>query len=276
MSTLSETDVILEVRNLRKEFGGLVAVDDVSGRVQAHTLHAIIGPNGAGKTTLFNLMSGTLPPTQGHIFFKGRDITHLPPHRIAHLGIGRSFQITNIFPTLTVIENIRLAAQAMGDDNFKFWRHFRHFRQYEGKAREIIERVGLEGRDETPASMLSHGDKRKLELGIMLASDPQVLLLDEPTAGMSSEQVPALLDIIHDIMQAGDKTIVLVEHRMDVVMSISDFITVMHQGRVLAEGTPQEIAANEAVQKAYLGALYGDTLIDADADAGRGREESGP
>jgi branched-chain amino acid transport system ATP-binding protein len=258
MKNHSASDVILEVRNLRKEFGGLVAVDDVSGRILAHTLHAIIGPNGAGKTTLFNLMSGTLPPTRGHIYFRGHEITHLPPHRIAHLGIGRSFQITNIFPNLTVLENIRLAAQAMGDNNLRFWRHFHHFRQYEEKAEEIMEQVGLQGRAAAPASMLSHGDKRKLELGIMLASDPEVLLLDEPTAGMSSEQVPALLDIIHDIMKSGDKTIVLVEHRMDVVMSISDLITVMHQGRVLAEGTPQEIATNEAVQKAYLGALYGD------------------
>jgi branched-chain amino acid transport system ATP-binding protein len=274
MKNDSASDVILEVRNLRKEFGGLVAVDDVSGRILAHTLHAIIGPNGAGKTTLFNLMSGTLPPTRGHIYFKGHEITHLPPHRIAHLGIGRSFQITNIFPNLTVLENIRLAAQAMGDHNLSLWRHFHHFRQYEHKAREIMERVGLQGREATPASMLSHGDKRKLELGIMLASDPEVLLLDEPTAGMSSEQVPALLDIIHDIMKTGDKTIVLVEHRMDVVMSISNLITVMHQGRILAEGTPQEIAANEAVQKAYLGALYGDQWAqglaqDATEDSGR-------
>jgi branched-chain amino acid transport system ATP-binding protein len=263
MSTYREPDVILEVRNLRKEFGGLVAVDDVNGRVLAHTLHAIIGPNGAGKTTLFNLMSGTLPPTHGQILFKGRDITYLPPHRIAHLGIGRSFQITNIFPNLTVLENIRVAAQAMGKNNLKLWRHFQHFQEYEDKAREIMDRVGLRGRGSTLASMLPHGDKRKLELGIMLASDPEVLLLDEPTAGMSSEQVPALLDIIDDIMKSGDKTIVLVEHRMDVVMSISDFITVMHQGRILAEGTPQEIAANEEVQKAYLGALYGDQWSDA-------------
>lgn len=273
MNNHSASEVILEVRNLRKEFGGLVAVDDVSGRIRAHTLHAIIGPNGAGKTTLFNLMSGTLPPTRGQIYFKGHEITHLPPHRIAHLGIGRSFQITNIFPNLTVLENIRLAAQAMGDSNLRLWRHFEHFRQYEQKAREVMEQVGLQARGTTLASMLSHGDKRKLELGIMLASDPEVLLLDEPTAGMSSEQVPALLEVIHDIMQTGDKTIVLVEHRMDVVMSISDLITVMHQGRILAEGTPQEIAANEAVQKAYLGALYGDQW--AKGVAQEAREGSG-
>lgn len=251
-------EIILEARNLRKEFGGLVAVANVNVQVQARTLHAIIGPNGAGKTTLFNLLSGTISPTRGHVVFKGRDITHLPPHRIAHLGLGRSFQITNIFPNLSVLENVRLAAQAMGRDSYRLLQPAAKFRQYEDKARQVLARVGLSGRDSTPARMLPHGDKRKLELGIMLASDPEVLLLDEPTAGMSSEQVPALLEIIRNIMAAGDKTVVMVEHRMDMVMSISDHITVMHLGEVLAEGTPNEIAANEMVQKAYLGALYGD------------------
>ena len=251
-----EHEVILETKNLRKEFGGLVAVDDVSVQIRARRLHSIIGPNGAGKTTLFNLLSGAMPPTGGQVFFKGRDITNLPPHRMAHLGLGRSFQITNIFPNLTVLENVRLAAQAVGKDNFKLFRHFARFEQYQATARQIIAQVGLQGREEVLASALPHGDKRKLELGIMLASDPELLLLDEPTAGMSSEQVPSLLEIIRHIMAAGDKTIVLVEHRMDMVMSISDFITVMHQGRVLAEGTPQEIAADEMVQSAYLGKLY--------------------
>jgi branched-chain amino acid transport system ATP-binding protein len=251
-------EVILEAQGLRKEFGGLVAVADVSLGIRARTLHSIIGPNGAGKTTFFNLLSGTLPPTAGTVTYRGQEITNLPPYRIAHLGIGRSFQITNIFPNLTVLENIRLAAQAMGNDTFKLFRHFRSFDQYEAKALQVIGQVGLAGNELALARNLAHGEKRKLELGIMLASDPEVLLLDEPTAGMSSEQVPALLEIIENIMALGDKTIVLVEHRMDMVMSISDFITVMHQGRVLAEGTPGEIAANETVQRAYLGALYGD------------------
>lgn len=253
-----ESEIILEARGLRKEFGGLVAVADVDVQIRARTLHAIIGPNGAGKTTLFNLLSGTISPTRGQVYFKGRDITHLPPHRIAHLGIGRSFQITNIFPSLSVLENVRLAAQAMGGDSFRLLAPASRFPQYEEKARQVIARVGLTGRELMPALTLPHGDKRKLELGIMLASDPEVLLLDEPTAGMSSEQVPALLEIIRNIMAAGDKTVILVEHRMDMVMSISDFITVMHLGEVLAEGTPNEIAANEMVQQAYLGALYGD------------------
>lgn len=255
---MKNEEIILETKTLRKVFGGLVAVDDVSIRIGGHSLHSIIGPNGAGKTTLFNILSGALPPTYGQVFFKGRDITHLPSHRMAHLGLGRSFQITNVFPNLTVLENIRLAAQAVGNDNFRLFHHYAGFRQYLGKAEQVITQVGLTGREETPAGSLPHGDKRKLELGIMLAGDPELLLLDEPTAGMSSDQVPNLLEIIHSIRQSGDKTIVLVEHRMDMVMSISDFITVMHQGRVLAEGTPAEIAANETVQSAYLGALYGE------------------
>lgn len=258
MNAESRQEIILEARHLRKEFGSLVAVDDVSVQIRRCTLHSIIGPNGAGKTTLFNLLSGTMPPTSGRVFFKGEDITGLPSYRVAHVGMGRSFQITNIFPNLTVLENVRLAAQAVGKDNFKLFRHHASFGSYRDKAADIVRHVGLEGRHGTLASNLPHGDKRKLELGIMLAGDPDVLLLDEPTAGMSSEQVPGLLDVIEGIMASGEKTIVLVEHRMDLVMSISDVITVMHHGRVLAEGTPQEIAAHQRVQEAYLGALYGD------------------
>lgn len=251
-------EVILEARNVTKAFGGLVAVNDVNIQIRARTLHSIIGPNGAGKTTLFNCLSGVMHPTSGRIILKDQDITGLPSHRIAHLGMGRSFQITNIFPGLTVLENIRLAAQAMGKDNFKLLRNYSHFSSYIETAEKVIQKVGLKGREFNLAITLPHGDKRKLELGIMLASNPQILLLDEPTAGMSSEQVPALLEIIRSIISEGDKTIVLVEHRMDMVMSISDIITVMHLGQVLAEGSPHEIAANQTVQSAYLGALYGD------------------
>lgn len=264
----AEREILLEAKNLRKEFGGLVAVDDVSMQIYAYTLHSIIGPNGAGKTTLFNLLSGMMPPTHGQVLYKGKDITHLAPQRRAHLGIGRSFQITNIFPNLTVLENVRLAAQALGKDNFRMLKSAASFPGYEQKAHTVLSRVGLEGKDEYFAQALSHGDKRKLELGIMLAGDPQLLLLDEPTAGMSSEQVPELLNIIRSIMMDGDKTIVLVEHRMDMVMSISDRITVMHQGQLLAEGTPHEIASNQTVQSAYLGALYGDLAGEMGASGG--------
>jgi branched-chain amino acid transport system ATP-binding protein len=250
------TEIIFETINLTKRFGALLAVDNINIRVRKNSLHAIIGPNGAGKTTFFNLLSGNLEPTSGQVIFKGRDITHQPVHRTIHFGIGRSFQITNIFPNLTVFENIRLAAQALGQDNFKFWQAASHFKQYEDRVWKVIEKVGLKGRAETPARTLPHGDQRKLELGMILAPDPEVLLLDEPTAGMAAEQVPELIALIQDIQKTGNKTVMLVEHNMNVVMSVSDGITVMHQGRVLAEGKPSEIAANKEVQTAYLGGLY--------------------
>ncbi|MFN2189521.1 MAG: ABC transporter ATP-binding protein [Candidatus Promineifilaceae bacterium] len=251
-------NVILETQELRREFGALVAVDDVSVKVEANTLHSIIGPNGAGKTTFFNLLSGNLQPTSGKVIFKGEDITHLPLHRTAHLGIGRSFQITNIFPNLSVLENIRLASQALGHDNFKMIFPGKRFKKYIERAWEVINQVGLTDRALTLARTLPHGDQRKLELGMLLAPDPEVLLLDEPTAGMAAEQVPELLHLIDKVQEMGDKTVMLVEHNMNVVMSLSDKITVMHQGAVLAEGTPEEIAANEVVQSAYLGDLYGE------------------
>ncbi|MBI5353632.1 MAG: ABC transporter ATP-binding protein [Chloroflexi bacterium] len=249
-------EIILETQNLRKQFSGLVAVDNVSIKVRKNSLHAIIGPNGAGKTTFFNLLSGNLEPTSGKVIYKGRDITHQPVHRTIHFGIGRSFQITNIFPNLTVFENIRLASQALGGDNFKFWQASSHFKKYEERTWNVIETVGLKERAQTFARTLPHGDQRKLELGMILAPDPEVLLLDEPTAGMASEQVPELIALIQGIQKEGNKTVMLVEHNMNVVMSVSDAITVMHQGMVLAEGTPAEIAANKEVQTAYLGGLY--------------------
>ncbi len=251
-------EVLLEAKNLSKVFGGLVAVDDVSIQIQKSTMHAIIGPNGAGKTTLFNLLSGVMPPTTGQVFYKGNDITHISPQKRAHLGIGRSYQITNIFPNLTVLENIRLAAQAMGKDNFKLFHLADNFQDYIDKAEEVIAMVGLNGREYILARNLPHGEKRKLELGIMLACDPELLLFDEPTAGMSSEQVPELIQIINKVVQSKDRTAILVEHRMDMVMSISDIVTVMNQGRILAEGSPHDIANNQQVQTAYLGDLYGE------------------
>lgn len=249
-------DVILEAVDLRKQFGALAAVDTVNLQVRRNSLHAIIGPNGAGKTTLFNLLSGNLKPTGGQVIFKGRDITRLPVYRTIHLGIGRSFQITNIFPSLSVFENIRLAAQALGRDNFKFWRSAAHFKRYEERTWEVITLVGLQDRARSPARTLPHGDQRKLELGVILAPDPEVLMLDEPTAGMASEQVPELIALIQGVQKQGNKTILLVEHNMNVVMNVSDRITVMHVGKVLAEGTPAEIAADKEVQTAYLGGLY--------------------
>lgn len=244
---------ILEAREISKHFGSLRAVDGVNLGVPAGALYSIIGPNGAGKTTLFNLLSGYLKPTTGQVLLRGRDITQAPLHRIAHLGLGRSFQITNVFPNLTVLENVRLAAQARGNDNFKFWRPATHFQQYLTRAHDAIQQVGLAGKEAQLASVLPHGDKRKLELAILLAGDPEILLLDEPTAGMASEQVPEFMATIHQIRTQRGKTIMLVEHNMSIVMKVSDRIMVMHQGRPLAEGTPAEITANATVQKAYLG-----------------------
>lgn len=249
--------VILETRDLTRHFGGLRAVEGVTLCVHEGNLHSIIGPNGAGKTTLFNLLSGALKPTRGEVWFRGQEITKLPPHRTAHLGIGRSYQVTNIFPTLTVVENARLAAQALGGDNFKLWQSAGRFRLYEERAQTALEATGLTRVAALPAHSLAHGDKRRLELAMLLAQELQVWLLDEPTAGLASEHVPEFMALVQTVQRAGNKTVVLVEHNMNVVMSLSDRISVMHQGQLLAEGTPAEIAGNPKVQQAYLGDLYG-------------------
>jgi branched-chain amino acid transport system ATP-binding protein len=249
-------DILFETVNLSKHFGALAAVDDVDLQIRRNTLHAIIGPNGAGKTTLFNLLSGNMKPTSGKVYYEGRDITSQPIHRMIHLGIGRSFQITNVFPNLTVFENIRLASQAMERGNFRFFTDAAHLKNCEARAWAVAEKVGLKEKLLAPARLLPHGDQRKLELGMILAPDPAVLLLDEPTAGMASEQVPELIALIREVQAEGNKTVVLVEHNMNVVMSISDTITVMNLGKKLAEGTPDEITRNKEVQTAYLGGLY--------------------
>lgn len=249
---------ILETRKLRKEFGGLIAVSDVSIQIEQGSLHSIIGPNGAGKTTFFNLLSGKYKPTHGQVLLNGKDITDLPFHERIHHGIGRSFQVTNIFPNLTVLENVRLAAQAVSSVKFAFWRNANSYTDLHERAASVLETVGLGDMLAVPANALPHGGKRKLELAILLAPEPEILLLDEPTAGMASEQVPELIDIIANLRHSHNKTIVMVEHNMSVVMGISDRITVMNMGEMLAEGTPTEIANNDRVQSVYLGTLYGD------------------
>jgi branched-chain amino acid transport system ATP-binding protein len=253
---------ILEGQHLRKVFGGLVAVSDVSLQVAEGSVHAIIGPNGAGKTTLFNMLSGKYPPTNGQVYFNNEDITALPQHLRAQRGLGRSYQITNIFPNLTVHENVRLGVQANSQVWRNFWRLKESFSDQMQRVEEIIALVQLADDTHTVANALPHGGKRKLELAILLATSPQVLLLDEPTAGMASEQVPELMAIIDNVRVQENKTIVLVEHNMNVVMGVSDKITVMNYGEVIAEGTPDEIAANTTVQSVYLGGLYED-LNDA-------------
>ena len=256
----NDSEVILETRDLSRHFGGLKAVEGVNLRVHAGALHAIIGPNGAGKTTLFNVISGALKPTRGRVFLYDRDVTDLPPHRTAHAGMGRSYQITNIFPTLTVLENVRLAAQALGKDNFRLFSPVERFGHYEERAQVALEEMELAHVALMPAGDLPHGDKRKLEMALLLAQDLDIWLLDEPTAGLPSEQVPAFMALVDRVRKAGNKTVLLVEHNMNVVMSLSERISVMHQGQLLAEGTPAEIAANESVQRAYLGELFGESM----------------
>ena len=244
---------ILETAGLSRAFGGNVAVNNVSLAVRQGEFKSIIGPNGAGKTTLFNLISGLLPPSAGRIMFEGQDITHRSAFKRSHAGIGRSFQITTIFPNLTVLENVRLAAQSREKHAFNFWQPARRFAQDEERAYAILELVMLGGRELQPAQTLSHGDKRKLEIGILLATNPRLLLLDEPTAGMSRDDVPSIIEVVQRIKRAGNCTVMLVEHKMDMVMSVSDSVMVMHYGELIADGTPEEIAQNETVQSAYLG-----------------------
>lgn len=250
--------VLFKTNQLSKYFGGLKAVDKVSLEIPRGGLHSIIGPNGAGKTTLLNLLSGVYKPTEGQIFYRGENITSFPAHQRAHLGIGRSYQITNIFPTLTALENVRLAAQALGKDNFRMLVNYQAFPDYIQKAGDALKQVGLEGQEHVLASALSHGNKRRLEVAMLLVQDPELLLLDEPTAGLGTDQVPEFMKMIERIAEDGSKTIVLVEHNMSVVMNLSTRIYVMHYGELLAEGSPAEITSNETVQSAYLGGLYSD------------------
>ena len=247
-----DDSTLLETRELRKAFGGLVAVDGVSMRVQANTLHTIIGPNGAGKTTFFNLLSGNIRPTSGQVIYKGQDITNMPAHRRAHIGIGRSFQITNVFPNLSVFENVRLAAQAVGHDNFKFWEHHRHFRRYEEQANAILSQVGLAGQAELPARSLPHGGKRKLELGILLASDPELLLLDEPAAGLDLGGREDLLRRIDALAQDDfSPTVVMVTHHVEEVPRATTHVALLREGRLVAAGPVAEVLTSDAVSAAF-------------------------
>ncbi len=240
---------LLETRNVTKAFGGLMAVADVDFTLEPGELRAIIGPNGAGKTTFFNIIAGNLPPTSGRILFQGRDITALPPHRRSHLGIGRSYQITNIFPDLTVFENVRVAAQTRRT-TFTFWKDAERVDDVMRRATDLLASLDLTNKRDVPARTLSHGEQRYLEIAIALATDPTLLLLDEPTAGMSPEERVKTAQIIREI--ARTVTVVLVEHDMDVVMGISDRISVFHYGKILAEGSPAAIRANADVQRVYL------------------------
>ncbi|MBM3567603.1 MAG: ABC transporter ATP-binding protein [Alphaproteobacteria bacterium] len=249
---------ILESRDLTIRFGGHAAVDGVSCAFSRGTLTAIVGPNGAGKTTYFNLISGQLPATAGQVLLAGEDITRLPAPRRARLGVGRAFQLTNLFPNLSVFENVRLAAQARAGAGLSLFRRADRLTDLADKAMACLERVALAGRREALAATLPHGDQRKLEVAIMLALEPRIFMFDEPTAGMSVDEVPVILDLIRRIKAEGDKTILLVEHKMDVVRSLADRIVVLHNGRLVADGEPAAVIASKVVQEAYLGVAASD------------------
>jgi len=245
---------LLETKALSKSFGALTAVNGVSLAVEAGTLHSIIGPNGAGKTTLFNLLSGTFAPSSGKIVFDGKDVTGTPAHRIAHLGLARSFQRTNVFPAFTLLDNVWVAAFACSRSwRGLLWRPSERYPELMERAREALRDVGLEDKTNQLAREVSHGEQRQLELAIALAARPRVLLLDEPAAGLSPEETRRMVALVRTLK--GRYTIVLIEHKMDIIMSVSDRISVMHFGSLIAEGTPQEIQRNADVRKAYLGGV---------------------
>jgi branched-chain amino acid transport system ATP-binding protein len=244
---------ILATRDLGLVIGGATIVTDVGLEVREGELLAVIGPNGAGKTTLFNLISGLLRPTSGSVELDGKDITAQPPFRRTRAGIGRTFQVSNVFPLLDAHENVRLAAEAALGGTMRIWRRAAHVREAVERARWALDRVGLGARGATPAGLLSHGDKRKLELAMLLAGRPRVILLDEPFAGVSMEDVPELIELIRSVHVDEGKTVLMVEHHMEVVTGLAQRIAVLHHGSLLAVDAPDAIMRNETVQQAYLG-----------------------
>ncbi|HEX8741330.1 MAG TPA: ABC transporter ATP-binding protein [Casimicrobiaceae bacterium] len=245
------TDIILETRGLTKEFKGFVAVNNVDLAIRRGTIHALIGPNGAGKTTCFNLLTHFLVPSRGTIFYNGREITGARPATIAKLGLVRSFQISAVFPHLSVLENVRIALQRKRGASLDFWRSERVLRALDARARELIDAVGLGGFEETAAGELPYGRKRALEIATTLALDPEMMLLDEPTAGMTHEDVERIAVLIRKV--AANRTVLMVEHNLSVVSNLSDHITVLARGEILADGDYATVSKNPAVIEAYLG-----------------------
>jgi branched-chain amino acid transport system ATP-binding protein len=248
---------MLETRNLTIRFGGHVAVCDVSCRFEPGTLTAIVGPNGAGKTTYFNLISGQLPASEGAVLLGGRDLSALPASARTRAGLGRAFQLTNLFPNLSVLENVRLAVQATlagpHRRGLNLWSVWSDHARLTARAHEILDSVAMAGQQEATVASLPHGDQRKLEVALLMALDPQVYMFDEPTAGMSHDEAPVILNLIRRLKQDRTKTILLVEHKMDVVRELADRIIVLHNGRLVADGDPAEVIASPLVQEAYLG-----------------------
>ena len=243
----------LETQQLTVRFGGHVAVDGVSCAFAPGTLTAVVGPNGAGKTTYFNLVSGQLRATSGRVLLGGVDITNESAPARTHRGLGRAFQLTQLFPRLSVLENVRLAVQSRRREGLQWWPVWLDRRETLERARELVSRVRLADRADAAASSLPHGDQRKLEVAMLMALEPSVYMFDEPTAGMSMDDVPVVLDLIRALKREGDKTILLVEHKMDVVSELADRIVVLHNGRLVADGDPRTVIASPVVQQAYLG-----------------------
>jgi branched-chain amino acid transport system ATP-binding protein len=242
---------MLSIRGLAKRFGGVAASDGLDLDLRAGEVHAIIGPNGAGKSTLIHQISGMLVPDAGAIVFEGRDITRLPMHRRVALGIARSFQVTSIFPKLTVLDNLALAVQARSGSSFGFWRPATEELRLFDEGRVLAARVALSSRLDRPAGELSHGEQRRLEAALALATGARLLLLDEPMAGMDLDESASLIELLRELRERA--TLLLVEHDMEAVFQLADRISVLVQGRVVATGTPEEIRANETVRRAYLG-----------------------
>ncbi len=248
-------DILLRTEALTKSFSGFVAVNGVSLDVKRGAIHALIGPNGAGKTTYFNLLTRFMPVTGGRIFYKGRDITNAKPYDVARMGIVRSFQISAVFPRLTVLENIRVALQRFRVDNYYFWRSDAILSELDDRAHELLSEVGLDSYAGLPAAELPYGRKRALELATTLALKPELLLLDEPTSGMAHEEIGRIVDLIRRV--AVNRTVLMVEHNLSVVADLSHRITVMQHGGILADGTYQEVSKNPAVIEAYMGTGLG-------------------
>jgi len=244
-------DIIVETVGLTKHFRGFTALREVNLRVRARTIHAMIGPNGAGKTTCFNLITKFLPPSDGRILFKGRDITGANPADIARMGMIRSFQISAVFPHLTVLENVRIALQRARDDSFHFWKSERSLAELNGRAMALLDDVGLADLADLYAVELPYGRKRALKIATTLALEPEMLLLDEPTSGMGREDIKRISDLIRRV--AADRTVLMVEHNLSVVADLSDTITVLARGEVLAEGPYAEVSRDAAVIEAYMG-----------------------
>ncbi|MGI9151879.1 MAG: ABC transporter ATP-binding protein [Limnohabitans sp.] len=248
---------MLETRNLTVRFGGHVAVNAVSCSFEPGTLTAIVGPNGAGKTTYFNLISGQLPATAGSVYLNGRDLTHLPASTRTRVGLGRAFQLTNLFPHLSVLENVRLAVQANQEGahrcGLNLWSIWSDHTALTERALAVLTSVSMRAQQDAPVASLPHGDQRKLEVALLMALEPAVYMFDEPTAGMSHDEAPVILDLIRQLKQDKTKTILLVEHKMDVVRELADRIIVLHNGTLVADGDPTEVIASPIVQEAYLG-----------------------